>query len=152
MRTNNGWQQQREVVVACQLAHSDKVIMKENRIYAARLIIVFGAALAALPACRRGSSSSGALSPAAKAVRVAKADPDPACEELSTVEGTSFWGKKNDAKNEMRENAAKEGANYIRIEALETRGGRVTYSGTAYRCPPSTVLSPEPEPAEESEE
>ena len=77
-----------------------------------------------------------ALTDAGKAVRVMKSDPPSNCREIGGVTG-SAGGLQGDpkviqnAKNDMRNNAAKMGANYVRFETASIN----SVTGTAYRCP-----------------
>jgi hypothetical protein len=72
-----------------------------------------------------------------------KGDPPSACQELGSVKGESGWFQYTDlsvkAKASMRNNAAKIGANYVR---LETAVGEGVVTGTAYQCPESDVGMP----------
>ena len=79
------------------------------------------------------------LSPEAKSVQLVKAYPPSTCKELGRVWGAASNGDdaRSNAQAELRERAAKMGANYVRSEAYDVPAGslRTTISGTAYRCP-----------------
>ncbi len=83
------------------------------------------------------------VSPAGLNVQLMKGDPPAGCKELGSVTGSSGFtavGSKNNvdkAKADMREKAAKMGANFVRFEAIGVNA--VTVSGTAYKCPPSAL-------------
>jgi hypothetical protein len=71
-------------------------------------------------------------------VAVSKAEPDPACRLIGTVEGTDFdfLGPKYDAALEdLKAKAAERGANYVVIDNLRQPGtARIWVGGRAYRC------------------
>ncbi len=77
------------------------------------------------------------LTPEGKKVKLMKADPDDQCEEIGGVEGAAAaYEKDYAAKVRMRNNAAKLGANYVRMETVEriSESGPRKYTGTAYKC------------------
>jgi hypothetical protein len=72
------------------------------------------------------------LSEAGKKVQVAKADPPMGCQELGTVEGLG-----SEPRVALRNNVAKVGANFVRLEMVAD----VDEKGTAYRCPETATGS-----------
>ena len=78
------------------------------------------------------------LTKSGKAVRLMKSDPPTACQEIGGVQafGSAFTGDAaGDAKTKLRNEAAKQGADYVRMETATTNSGdHVTMSGTAYLC------------------
>lgn len=98
-------------------------------------IVVIGVGLVALGAC----GGAPELTPAGTAVKLMKSDPPAACTEIASVDGRSAelaGGGHEGAKNRLRNNAGEKGANYVRIESVESSGNaRVVYTGTAYKCP-----------------
>ena len=76
----------------------------------------------------------GSLSKAGAAVKVMKADPPQGCSELGAVSGRAIGPDHIErSKNGMRNEAAEKGANYVRLENLDTENGYA--AGTAYKCP-----------------
>jgi hypothetical protein len=67
------------------------------------------------------------LTAGGQGVRVLKADPPEACQELGPVDGRGAQ-----ARIVMRNSAAKADANYVKLEFL----GDTYQKGTAFRCPP----------------
>jgi hypothetical protein len=76
-----------------------------------------------------------AMHPGAANVKLMKADPPEACEELGPVRGSgnNYTGNEEGAKVELRNAAAELGANYVRMETVSDYGN--TFTGTAYQCP-----------------
>ena len=84
--------------------------------------------------------SPSATTAGAKAVRVEKADPPEACQQVSVITASASNSGNDDetVRASLRERAAARGANYVRLDQL---GGTETikeYTGTAYKCPPGT--------------
>jgi hypothetical protein len=74
------------------------------------------------------------LSEAGRGVKVMKADPPQGCVEVGSVDGSAKGPDHVErAKNAMRNEAAERGANYVRLETLNTEDGEA--AGTAYKCP-----------------
>lgn len=73
---------------------------------------------------------SAPLTEGGKTVQLMKADPPPGCREVGSVSGR---GDDEEVKIAMRNYAAQQGGNYVRIETMDLRLGRGT--GTAFRCP-----------------
>ena len=78
-----------------------------------------------------------ALSSAGSTVRAVKSDAPDGCKELGVVQGddgSGIGGRYESALNDARNDAAKLGGNYLRIDSIVlTAGSRVT--GVAYACP-----------------
>ena len=72
---------------------------------------------------------SACLTEAGKRVQLVKANPAADCREVGVVTGEHGGAESQQA--EMRNSAAKMGANYVRWEADTAAGSR----GTAYACP-----------------
>jgi hypothetical protein len=73
------------------------------------------------------------LSAGGQAVKLEKSDAPSGCTEVGGVRGDSASADLENAKNEMRNKAAGMGANYVRLEVLNTEHRFA--SGTAYKCP-----------------
>ena len=88
------------------------------------------ALLLSLTAC------SVALQPGAEKINLAKSDPASECKELGDVTGSSNFGMEN-VKNDLRNQALKLGANFVRMETVmnNPQGSLVIMTGTAYVCP-----------------
>ena len=72
------------------------------------------------------------LSPEGAKVKIQKNDPPNNCKELGAVKGDpGFGGDTETAKNDMRNQAAALGSNYVRWETVS----EVYVTGTAYKCP-----------------
>ncbi len=67
------------------------------------------------------------LSEAGNRVQVMKSDPPTGCQELGAVSGTD-----PDPRIQLRNEAGKLGANYVRLETVDSYH---TEKGTAYKCP-----------------
>ena len=91
---------------------------------------LFASSLLLLAAC-----SSQPVIPEAKNVEVSRNEADKDCKEIGRVQGSvsSTKGKIEDAIEDMKLDAARRGANYVRMEATGAMGTSV--SGTAYQCP-----------------
>jgi hypothetical protein len=83
------------------------------------------------------------LTPEAASVKLMKSDPPANCTEVGSVSayriGPSYQDK---LKNALREDAAKKGGNYVRLESLTSDGNA---AGTAYKCAeaaPAAVAAP----------
>ncbi len=87
-------------------------------------------ALATLTAC-----SSQPVVPEAKNVKVARENPDSDCTEIGKVQGSVSRNKGTieQAIEDMKLDAARRGANYVRMETTGAMG--TSTSGTAYHCP-----------------
>ncbi len=87
-------------------------------------------ALLFLSAC-----SHQAVIPEAKNVKVARENPSSDCRELGRVVGQvkTMSGSIEQAIDDMKLDAARKGANYVRMEATGAMG--TSASGTAYQCP-----------------
>jgi hypothetical protein len=75
------------------------------------------------------------LSAAGKNVQLMKDDPPRGCKEVGSVKGVGINGALDEAKIDVRNNAAGMGANYVRWETLDQRGAAPVLTGTAYSCP-----------------
>ena len=101
-----------------------------------RITSVF--AFAAL-ACSWGCGTT--LTEAGRNVQLMKADPSAGCKEVGQVSGIVKSPQPpfiEDAKNEMRNEAATKGANYVRMETLTDS----SMTGTAYACPAGATPAP----------
>ena len=92
------------------------------------------AVLVALTISAVGCSSHPVV-PEAKNVEVSRKDADSDCQDLGRVQGSvkTAKGTIEDAIEDMKLDAARKGANYIRMEAAGAMG--TSAAGTAYRCP-----------------
>lgn len=81
------------------------------------------------------SCSSHPVLPEAKDVTVSREEPDEECKNLGPVQGTvqTKNGTPEQALEDMKKDAARKGANYIRMEAQSAYG--TSTRGTAYFCP-----------------
>ncbi len=79
--------------------------------------------------------SSQPIIPDAKNVKVSREDADSDCKDLGPVQGsvTTVKGTIEQALEDMKLDAARKGANYVRMQATSAMGSSV--SGTAYMCP-----------------
>jgi hypothetical protein len=83
-----------------------------------------------------GACSSKPILPDVKSVKVAREPADERCKELGIVYGKtlSTTGKLEElALNDLTENAAKKGANYVFLQEYGGLGSSV--KGVAYDCP-----------------
>jgi len=74
-----------------------------------------------------------------RGVRVVKSDLPLMCEDLGTVESAD--PSPDDTRNEIRNDAAEMGANFVRLDSTTAAGYGLI--GTAYRCP-AEAFSPTP--------
>lgn len=84
------------------------------------------------------ASAPKVLTDTGRSVKLMKSDAPSDCKELGAVRGEAqLWETEEAAKNRMRNNAAKMGANYVRMETVEKNSdtGFRLYTGTAYNCP-----------------
>jgi hypothetical protein len=83
-----------------------------------------------------------------KDVQLLKTAPPSACKELGNLTGEAANGEGAErlAKANLREKAARMGANYVRWETIEIseEPARTTINGVAYFCPPAAASSPAP--------
>jgi hypothetical protein len=89
-----------------------------------------------------GVACGGSLSEAGAQVKLMKADPPQGCAEVGGVSGYKVGPNYQERlKNDLRNDAAAKGANYVRLETLTSDGNA---SGTAFRCPeaPSVTSAP----------
>ncbi len=79
--------------------------------------------------------SSHPVVPEAKNVEVSRKDAKADCQDLGPVQGSvkTAKGTIKQAIEDMKLDAARKGANYVRMEAAGAMG--TSASGTAYRCP-----------------
>lgn len=77
------------------------------------------------------------LYPGARTVREGKSDPPAECEDRGIVVVTE-WSDE-DADHALRNGASAKGADYVRLDSIERRGRRVTYTGVAFKCSVSRV-------------
>lgn len=82
-----------------------------------------------------GACSHQPLVPEGKNVTARREDPSPSCENLGAVEGRNrdLKGDMEKAIEDLKLEAAKKGANYVRVEVTSGYGNSVR--GTAFRCP-----------------
>lgn len=73
--------------------------------------------------------------PEAKNIKLSREDAAKGCREIGKVQGSvsTAKGKIEDAIEDMKLDAARKGANYVRMESTSAYGTSV--SGTAYQCP-----------------
>jgi hypothetical protein len=90
----------------------------------------------ALTAC---AGPAATLTPAGSRVVLQKADAPPSCREIGAVEGKAPGHGPSEAKVDMRNKAARMGANYVRYEAIGQYG--ISVLGTAYGCPDSSLAA-----------
>ncbi len=83
----------------------------------------------------QSACSHQALIPEARNVKIARENPPGDCQELGTVHGVvkTSAGSIEQAIDDMKLDAARKGANYVRMEATGAMG--TSTSGTAYKCP-----------------
>jgi hypothetical protein len=81
------------------------------------------------------SCSSRPIVPDAKNVTLKREEPSSKCREIGRVQGSvsTKAGTVDQAIEDMKLDAARKGANYVRMEATSAMGSSV--SGTAYSCP-----------------
>ena len=75
-----------------------------------------------------------AIVPEAKNVKIARENPASDCREIGPVKGSvkTSSGSIEQAIDDMKLDAARKGANYVRMEATGAMG--TSASGTAYQC------------------
>lgn len=79
--------------------------------------------------------ASRSLTPDSEEVKMSREKPDEDCKEIGRVTGTSKSRKAShdELLTDMRQDAAKKNANYVKVEEYSSLGTSVT--GTAYTCP-----------------
>jgi hypothetical protein len=79
--------------------------------------------------------SSKSLTPEPKEVKMSRESANSECKELGRVTGTTMTaqGTSKEALDDMQNDAAKRGANYVKIEQYSGSGTSVV--GVAYLCP-----------------
>ncbi len=79
--------------------------------------------------------SSQPIIPEAKNIKLARENPSKDCVEIGRVQGAvkSVHGTIEQAIEDMKLDAARKGANYVRMEA--TSGYGTSVAGTAFQCP-----------------
>ena len=79
--------------------------------------------------------ASEPIIPEAKNVKVSRESPDKKCEQVGPVQGSVSTNKGTieQAVEDMRLDAARKGANYVRMETTSAYGTSV--SGMAFHCP-----------------
>jgi hypothetical protein len=81
------------------------------------------------------SCSSQPIVPEAKNVKVSRENPSESCREIGPVQGSvkTAVGTIEQAIEDMKLDAARKGANFVRMEATSALG--TSASGTAFQCP-----------------
>lgn len=79
--------------------------------------------------------SSHPIIPDAKNIELSRENPDKDCQEIGPVQGAviTSQGTIEQAVEDMKLDASRKGANYVRMESTGAMGTSV--SGTAYKCP-----------------
>ncbi|MDZ4675962.1 MAG: hypothetical protein SGI74_00500 [Oligoflexia bacterium] len=79
--------------------------------------------------------SSKSLTPDVREVKMSRENPDSECKELGRVSGTTMTaqGTSEEALADMQDDAAKKGANFVKIGQYSGSGTGVI--GVAYDCP-----------------
>ncbi len=92
-------------------------------------------ALATLASLTTTGCSSRPIVPEGKNITLKREDPDKDCRELGKVQGVvrSHSQTVEQAIEDMKLDAARKGANYVRMESTSAFGTSV--SGTAFVCP-----------------
>jgi hypothetical protein len=92
------------------------------------LLLLFS--ISALVAC-----SSQPIIPEAKNIKISRDNPPSDCREIGKVQGSvaTSKGTLEDAIEDMKLDAARKGATYVRMESTGSYG--TSASGTAYQCP-----------------
>lgn len=82
-----------------------------------------------------GACSSQPIIPEAKNIKLSRENPDSDCVEIGKVQGSVSTNKGTieQAIEDMKLDAARKGATYVRMESTSALGTSV--SGTAYQCP-----------------
>jgi len=79
----------------------------------------------------------GALTAAGARVQLMKADPPPSCAEVGSVSAHAIGPNNLErTKNTLRNDAADEGATYVRLDTATSEG---EMTGTAFRCPATAL-------------
>ncbi len=91
--------------------------------------------LSILSALGLSSCGSKPIKPAAENVKISREDPSSNCKEMGAVEGRnqSTKGTFETALEDLKLDASRHGANFVRIE--QTSGTGTAVRGTAYLCP-----------------
>ncbi|MES2963681.1 MAG: DUF4156 domain-containing protein [Bdellovibrionota bacterium] len=81
------------------------------------------------------SCSSQPIVPEGKNVKISRENPSESCREIGTVQGSvkTAVGTIEQAIEDMKLDAARKGANFVRMEATSALG--TSASGTAFQCP-----------------
>lgn len=79
------------------------------------------------------------LSKAAQVVEISYEQPDKSCKKIDVVQYSHFKGRVwrcdfESAKNHLRNQAAKKGANYLKLNDIRDEGVYCNGSGEAYKC------------------
>lgn len=79
--------------------------------------------------------SSQPIVPEGKNVKITRDNPPESCREIGAVQGSvkTAVGTIEQAIEDMKLDAARKGANFVRMEATSALG--TSASGTAYQCP-----------------
>ncbi|MCB0391701.1 MAG: DUF4156 domain-containing protein [Bdellovibrionales bacterium] len=95
-----------------------------------KLIILFTIVSMFLAGC-----TSQSVLPDKEGVKVSREAPDKDCKELGTVRGNSISakGSREEVLEDMKQEAANKGANYVVVKQYSDNGTSVT--GIAYQCP-----------------
>ena len=87
-----------------------------------------------LPLILLGACSTNPVLPKKDDIKISREAPTDACQDLGSIEGrtTKMNGKTEDALEDMKEEAIKKGANYVKIETIGALGTSVR--GNGYYC------------------
>ena len=79
-------------------------------------------------------ATKATLSDEGRSVKLATSDPAENCTEIGYVDSSKYPVHRNagSSKNHLRNSASKMGANYVRLETVDTNHA---ITGTAYNCP-----------------
>ncbi|HEX4924189.1 MAG TPA: DUF4156 domain-containing protein [Bdellovibrionales bacterium] len=79
--------------------------------------------------------ASRSVTPDANEVKVSREAPSGDCQDLGRITGTSSTRKATNEQllEDLKQDAAKKGANFVKVEEYSSLGTMVT--GTAYLCP-----------------
>lgn len=79
--------------------------------------------------------TTASVLPEKEDVKITREAPDDDCKFIDTVRGrtTSVTGTAKDALNDLHEDAANKGVNYVVIEKYS--GNRTAVTGRGYKCP-----------------
>jgi hypothetical protein len=94
-----------------------------------------GALLFTLVGCGATALTAGGMN-----VQLMKSDPPIGCQEVGPL-----TARGNEPRINIRNDAAKLGANYVRLETISNYGAQA--SGTAYKCPEPAGAAGPPMPA-----